>query len=134
MENTETCILGYCLRGLRFISKIFITMKASLRVPLLDLCLVTIATQLSKILQFFFIRNVFWKWDFTTESVFWYQVNTKTGPLNNFESQLDMMPWVPLGHCFALNVDIAKRFIRNIKFLTSHFPETMQHNFILKSP
>ena len=44
MENTETCIFRYCLRGLRLISKIFITMKVSLGVPLLDLCLVTIAT------------------------------------------------------------------------------------------
>ena len=33
----------YCLRGLRIISKIFITMEVSLGVPLLVLCLVTIA-------------------------------------------------------------------------------------------
>ena len=47
MENTETSIFRYCLRGLRHISKIFITMKVNLGVPLLGLYLVTIATQLS---------------------------------------------------------------------------------------
>ena len=59
MENTENCIFRYCLRGLRLISKIFITMKVSSGVPLLDLCLGTIATQLSKIPLFLFITNVF---------------------------------------------------------------------------
>ena len=49
MENIETCIFRYWLRGLRRISKIFITMKVSFGVPLLDLWVVTIATQLSKI-------------------------------------------------------------------------------------
>ena len=44
---------------LRLISKTFITMKVSLGVPLLDLCLVKVATQLSKLPQFIFITNVF---------------------------------------------------------------------------
>ena len=59
MENIETCVFTYWLRDLKLISKIFITMKVSLGVPLLDLCVVTIATQLSKITQFILITNVF---------------------------------------------------------------------------
>ena len=134
MENTETFIFRYCWR-VRLISKIFIKMKVSLGVPLVYLCLVTITTQLSKITQFVFITNVFWKSNFTTESMFWYQVNRKIGPLNNCEPQIPwyrMIPWVPLSHCCTFSVDIVKDFILNIKFLTFHFSEAMQHNFVFK--
>ena len=129
MENIEPCVFTYWLRDLKLISKIFITMKVSLGVPLLDLCLVTIATQLSKITQFILITNVFWKENFTTESVFWYQVNTKIGLLKNCEPQPDMIPCVPLGHCYTLNVDII-----NTLYLISnswHFTFLKQCNIIL---
>ena len=55
--------------SLRLISKILIKMKVSLGVPLLDSCLVTNAKQLSKILQFIFITNTFWKKKPITEAV-----------------------------------------------------------------
>ena len=48
IRKTEPCIFRYCLR-LRLISKTFIKRKVSLGVPLLDLCYVIIATQLSNI-------------------------------------------------------------------------------------
>ena len=54
-------IFRYWLRNLKLINKIFIIMKVSLGVLLLDLCLVTIETQLSKIPQFIFITNEFGK-------------------------------------------------------------------------
>ena len=46
MENTKLRFLGIAY-VLKLISKIFITIKVSMGVPLLDLCLVVIATQLS---------------------------------------------------------------------------------------
>ena len=50
----------------------------------------------------------------------------------NRELQLDMI--VPLVHCYMFIVNIIKHFIFNIKLLTFHFPEIMQHNSVFKSP
>ena len=58
----------------------------------------------------------------------------KTGSLNNCELQPDMIPCVPLGHYYTFNMDVVKHFIPNIKFLTFHFPEAMQHKFAPKFP